>query len=66
MDPGYWWQPMFSYAWIFPVLCVIFMLAMAFLMFGAGASMIAAGRRRVRRRTSARRPATRAPSRSRE
>ena len=33
MNPGYWWQPMFGFSWVFPILCIIFMLAMMFLMF---------------------------------
>ena len=31
MDTAYWWGPMFSTSWIFPILCIIFMAAMIFM-----------------------------------
>ena len=33
MDTGYWWGPMFGIPWIFPILCLIFMVTMVFLIF---------------------------------
>ena len=33
MDPVCWWPPTFGIPWIFPILCLLFMVAMIFMMF---------------------------------
>jgi putative membrane protein len=39
MDPAYWWASGFSMFWIFPLLCLIFMVAMMVMMFRRGGCM---------------------------
>lgn len=43
MDPS--WGPTFSMIWIFPLLCLIFMVAMMFIMFRRGGGCMPMGRR---------------------
>ena len=33
MDFAYWWGPAFGTSWLFPLLCMIFMVAMMFMLF---------------------------------
>ncbi len=39
MGPGYWWGYGYGWFWIFPLLCMIFMVAMAVMMFRRGGCM---------------------------
>jgi len=39
MDPGYWWGQGWSWFWIFPLLCMIFMAMMMLTMFRRGTCM---------------------------
>ncbi len=43
MDPS--WGPTFNMFWIFPLLCLIFMVAMMFMMFRRGGGCMPMGRR---------------------